>query len=139
MSFCPTKPRSRRRRVTKPELRLDSKVALVTGGTKGIGRATVLTFLGEGAAVIFTASGHELGPPMEDDLRKQGHDARFIRCDSRADGQVKDLVAQIVALHGRLDIAVNNVGSTAPTDSLLAMLHETPLEAFQDTMDMALR
>jgi NAD(P)-dependent dehydrogenase (short-subunit alcohol dehydrogenase family) len=46
---------------------------------------------------------------------------------------------RIIAIHGRLDIAVNNVGSTAPTDSGTAMLHETSLQAFQDTTDMALK
>jgi NAD(P)-dependent dehydrogenase (short-subunit alcohol dehydrogenase family) len=125
--------------MTTPKLRLQSKVALVTGGTKGIGRATVLTFLDEGAAVIFTGSSAEQGPVQETELREQGRDVRFVQCDSRDEQQVIDLINRIVAWHGRLDIAVNNVGSTAPTDSATAMIHEASLQGFQDTLDMALR
>ena len=125
--------------MTTSQPRLQSKIALVTGGTKGIGRATVLTFLDEGASVVFTGSSREQGPALEADLRQQGRDAHFVQCDSRDERQVVDLMAQIVALHGRLDIAVNNVGNTAPSDTATAMVHETSLQAFQDTMDMALR
>ena len=64
-------------------LRLESKIALVTGGTKGIGKAIVLAFLREGASVVFTGSSAEDGPALENYLRQQGHEATFMQCDSR--------------------------------------------------------
>jgi len=119
--------------------RFQSKVALVTGGTKGIGRATVRALLQEGASVLFTGSSRVEGPALEEELRSQGGDARFMQCDSRNEEQVRDLVFETVDWRGRLDIAVNNVGSTAPTDSATALVHEASLEGFEDTVSMALR
>lgn len=125
--------------MTESEPRLAAKIALVTGGTKGIGRATVLAFLRAGASVVFTGSSANPGPALEAELRAQGHEARFVQCDSRDEQQVIDLIGRIVALYGRLDIAVNNVGSVAPTDDNMVMVHEASLQGFQDTIDMALR
>jgi NAD(P)-dependent dehydrogenase (short-subunit alcohol dehydrogenase family) len=119
--------------------RLQSKIALVTGGTKGIGKATVLAFLREGASVVFTGSSPEQGPVLEKELRAEGHEARFVQCDGRAEEQFVNLMGQVKAMFGRLDIAVNNVGNTAPSDNGMGMLHETSVQAFQDTIDMALR
>ena len=115
--------------------RLQSKIALVTGGTKGIGKAIVLAFLREGAAVVFTGSTAEDGPLLERALREQGQEVKFIQCDSRNEEQVRSVIASVVETHGRLDIAVNNVGNIAPSDAPLGTLHETPLEAFQETVD----
>ncbi|MGY2488443.1 SDR family NAD(P)-dependent oxidoreductase [Cupriavidus sp. CP313] len=114
--------------------RLQSKIALVTGGTKGIGKATVLAFLREGATVVFTGSTSEEGPVLEQQLRQQGQEAKFMQCDGRDERQISSVIEQVVKAYGRLDIAVNNVGNTAPTDSPLGKVHETPLEAFEDTV-----
>jgi NAD(P)-dependent dehydrogenase (short-subunit alcohol dehydrogenase family) len=121
--------------MTTSKLRLRSKIAVVTGGTKGIGKAIVLTFLREGASVVFTASTPEEGPALERELRQQGQEARFMQCDSRVEQQVSSVMGRVVETYGSLDIAVNNVGNTAPTDSSVGMLHETSLEAFQDTLE----
>jgi NAD(P)-dependent dehydrogenase (short-subunit alcohol dehydrogenase family) len=115
--------------------RLQSKIALVTGGTKGIGRAIVLAFLREGASVVFTGSTAQDGPPLERELREQGYAGTFMQCDSRDEQQIKSVIAGVVEAHGRLDIAVNNVGNIAPSDAPFGMLHESPLEAFQETLD----
>ena len=120
--------------MTAVKPRLLSKIALVTGGSKGIGKATVRVFLREGATVVFTGSTVEAGVSLERELREQGQDAKFIQCDGRDERQISDLLGEIVKAYGRLDIAVNNVGNTAPTDNALGMIHETPLEAFQDTL-----
>ena len=121
--------------MTTPQLRLQSKIALVTGGTKGIGKGTVLTFLREGASVIFTGSTPDDGPALERELREQGHEARFMQCDSRDERQISGVITRIVETYGRLDIAVNNVGNIAPSDAPLSMLHETPLQAFEETLN----
>ncbi|NPT56398.1 SDR family NAD(P)-dependent oxidoreductase [Paraburkholderia elongata] len=115
--------------------RLQSKIALVTGGTKGIGKAVVLAFLREGASVVFTGSTGQDGPPLERALREQGHDATFMQCDSRSEQQIGDVVARVVEMHGRLDIAVNNVGNIAPSDAPLGKLHETSVDAFDETIN----
>jgi NAD(P)-dependent dehydrogenase (short-subunit alcohol dehydrogenase family) len=116
-------------------MRLESKIALVTGGTKGIGKAVVLAFLREGAKVVFTGSTSDDGPPLERELREQGHDTTFMQCDSRDEQAIRGVIEQVVKIHGRLDVAVNNVGNIAPSDEPLGMLHETPLQAFQETVD----
>ncbi|RQS67019.1 SDR family NAD(P)-dependent oxidoreductase [Burkholderia sp. Bp8963] len=116
------------------KLRVQSKVALVTGGTKGIGKAIVLKFLQEGAAVVFTGSTSGDGPALEQQLTEQGHEVKFMQCDSRDEKQISGVIERVVQTYGRLDIAVNNVGNTAPTDSALGKVHETPLEAFEDTL-----
>ncbi|MEX3941858.1 SDR family NAD(P)-dependent oxidoreductase [Paraburkholderia sp. BR10937] len=114
--------------------RLQSKVALVTGGTKGIGKAIVMRFLQEGATVVFTGSTAEAGQELEQALANQGHEAAFMQCDGRDEQQIAGVIECIVATYGRFDIAVNNVGNTAPSDSALGKVHETPLEAFEDTL-----
>ncbi len=124
--------------MTTAALRLQSKIALVTGGTKGIGRAAVEAFLAEGACVVFTGSSRADGPALEAELRAQGHTADFVQCDSRDERQVAELVGKVEALHGHLDIAINNVGSTALTDDANVLVHEALAAAFQDTVDMAL-
>ena len=115
--------------------RLQSKIALVTGGTKGIGKAIVLAFLREGASVVFTGSSPEEGPALEESLRQQGHEARFMQCDGRDEQQVRHVIDRIANAYGRLDIAVNNVGNSAPSDNPLSMVHEAPLNAFLDTVE----
>ena len=121
--------------MTTSQLRLQSKIALVTGGTKGIGKGTVLTFLREGASVIFTGSTPDEGPALERELRERGHEARFMQCDSRDERQISDVIIRIVETYGRLDVAVNNVGNIAPSDAPLSLLHETTLQAFEETLD----
>jgi NAD(P)-dependent dehydrogenase (short-subunit alcohol dehydrogenase family) len=116
-------------------LRLESKIALVTGGTKGIGKAIVLAFLREGASVVFTGSSAEDGPALENYLRQQGHEATFMQCDSRDEEQIRGLIARVIETYDRLDIAVNNVGNIAPSDAPLSTVHETTLQAFQETVD----
>lgn len=118
-----------------PKLRLQSKVALITGGTKGIGKAIVLAFLREGAKVVFTGSTAEGGPPLERELREQGYEATFMQCDSRDEQAIARVVEGVVKTYDRLDVAVNNVGNIAPSDSPLGTLHETSREAFMETVD----
>lgn len=120
-------------------LRLEAKIALVTGGTRGIGAAIVRTFLREGASVVFTASTPDEGPILQTALRDAGHEARFMQCDSLEEAQVNDLIGWVIDTYGRLDIAVNNVGNIAANDRSLSGVHDTPLEAFQLTLDRNLK
>lgn len=87
--------------------RLNGKVALITGGTSGIGEATVELFVAEGAKVLFTGRNADKGAEMEKAL---GANARFFQADVRFPDQVKASVDKTVETFGRLDILFNNAG-----------------------------
>jgi NAD(P)-dependent dehydrogenase (short-subunit alcohol dehydrogenase family) len=87
--------------------RLNGKVALITGGTSGIGEATVELFVAQGAKVVFTGRNVDKGQAMAAAL---GPNARFFAADVRFPDQVKASVDETVAAFGRLDILFNNAG-----------------------------
>lgn len=92
-------------------MRLKDRVAVVTGGASGIGRAIATLFAREGAAVVIgdvTATPLEGGPPTEEVIAADGGTVRFRRCDVASAADVEALVAMAVAEFGRLDIMVNN-------------------------------
>ncbi len=93
--------------------RLDNKVALITGGTSGIGEATVRVFLDEGARVVFTGRAEEKGRQMEQEL---GSNARFFRADVMSEQDIEASVAFTTQTFGRLDCLFNNAGATTPGD-----------------------
>jgi NAD(P)-dependent dehydrogenase (short-subunit alcohol dehydrogenase family) len=92
--------------------RLDGRVAVVTGGGNGIGRATVLRFLAEGAAVVAADLNAETGAETLALATQAGHGdrARFVRCDVADEAAVADTVATATRAFGRLDCIFNNAG-----------------------------
>src|SRR5881397_68445 len=94
------------------------KVALVTGGTSGIGKATAIEFARAGAKVVLTGRRDKEGAQVVDEIRKLGGDAAFVRADIAKDADVKAMVDFTVGKYGRLDIAFNNAGVewTGPLD-----------------------
>lgn len=90
--------------------RLENKIALITGGTSGIGFACAERFAEEGATVIMASRGEERGKEAEAALRSQGYNASFISCDVSNRESVEALKQQVQERHGRLDILVNNAG-----------------------------
>ena len=94
------------------------KVALVTGASSGIGRATALAFAKAGYAVVLGDRADSGGEQVEAEIRGAGGAALFVHCDVAEESDVREMVAQAVAAFGRLDAAFNNAGiegEPAPT------------------------
>ncbi|WP_280484029.1 SDR family NAD(P)-dependent oxidoreductase [Nocardia farcinica] len=113
-----------------PSGRFSGKVVLVTGGTSGIGEATVRAFAAEGAAVVFCGRREHLGREIE----RSAGGARYVRADVRVPDDVAGLVAAVDRTFGRLDIAINNAGITHS-----APAHEMALDRFDDVLSTNVR
>ena len=86
---------------------LENKVALVTGGASGIGKAIVELFVKEGAKVVFTDLNEELGMKMQNEL---GSQTFFVKSDASLPEDNKKAVEETISKFGALHIAVNNAG-----------------------------
>ena len=91
-------------------MRLANRVALITGGTSGIGEATAVLFTKEGAKVAITGRNEERGMAVAAGIQKEGGLAIFIRTDVRHFGECRRAVETVLARFGRLDILFNNAG-----------------------------
>ena len=91
-------------------MRFKDKVALITGGTSGIGRATALHFAREGAKVAVAGRDEGRGREVVDDIEKRGGSALFLPCDVRIVDDCRHAVAETVHAFGRLDVLFNNAG-----------------------------
>lgn len=99
---------------------LEGKVALVTGGTSGIGRASALLFAREGAKVALTGRRSAEGAAVVKEIEAAGGDAFFIAADLAHVENIQPMIDKVVARYGRLDCAFNNAGISgmAPLESL---------------------
>ena len=88
----------------------DGKVALITGASGGIGRATALAFAASGASVVVSDVNDEAGEQTVALITEAGGTALYHRCNVAQASEVKALVARAVADYGRLDFAHNNAG-----------------------------
>ena len=89
----------------------EGKVALVTGGTAGIGRATALAFVREGAKVALAGRHIQEGEETVHLITQQGGDALFVQTDVSKTSDVEHLIQAVVTTYGRLDYAVNSAGT----------------------------
>jgi len=89
---------------------LKNKVALVTGGTSGIGKAAALALAKAGAKVVVAGRRDNEGQSVVDAIEKAGGEALFVKTDVSKEADVKALVEKTMAAFGHLDIAFNNAG-----------------------------
>lgn len=117
--------------------RLDGKVAIVTGGASGMGRATVMRFLGEGARVVVADLNEANGAETVAVARAQGHgdSVAFKRCDVAQEADVAALVAEAEKRFGRLDIAYLNAG----VGGAFGPIAETDVEGWDYTFAVLVR
>jgi len=101
------------------------KIALVTGGSSGIGRATAIKFGERGAKVVVAARREKEGEETVEMIKKAGGEAMFVQTDVRIASQVENMVQQTVKKYGRLDIAFNNAGVGGIMARLIRMTEET--------------
>lgn len=95
-------------------MRFKDKVALVTGGAQGIGRAIVLRLSSEGAKVAFFDLLEEEGGKVVEEIKSSGGEAMFVKADITDSGQVSKAVKAVEEKFGRIDILVNNAGWDIP-------------------------
>jgi NAD(P)-dependent dehydrogenase (short-subunit alcohol dehydrogenase family) len=93
---------------------LDGKVAVITGGSRGIGRSIALTYAEAGANVVVASRTQENLDKVAEKIKALGRESFAVATDVRKPEQVDNLVSQTVDLFGRLDILVNNAGRGIP-------------------------
>jgi len=95
-------------------MRLANKIALITGGTSGIGRTTAVLFAKEGARVAITGRNEMRGLAVVEEIEAASGTAIFIRSDVRSATECRQAVEQTLQTFGRLDILFNNAGVFYP-------------------------
>ena len=115
-------------------MKLDGKVAAVTGGTRGIGLGIAEAFLAEGAKVVVNGRSEEKGRQALAEMKAEDN-ARFVAGDVMVQSQVESFIDQTVEQFGRIDILVNNAGGSTG----FGLVHELTDEAWNGTDDWILR
>ena len=92
--------------------RLKDRVAIITGGTSGIGRACAEAFANEGATVVVVGRRKQVGEALATSL---GHGSVFVAADVGRQSDIESLVAQTLDRFARIDVVVNNAGSVSTT------------------------
>ena len=93
-------------------MRLQDKVAIVTGSARGLGKAMVLKMVAEGAKVVVTDINREACQTVKAEIEAAGGTALAVKCDVTNREEVSALVAETVKTFGKVDILVNNAGIT---------------------------
>lgn len=115
--------------------RLENKVAVITGGSSGLGQATALLFAKAGAKVVIANRGVEGGEETVNRIKKTGGEAIFVKTDVSKAAEVEALVTRTVETYGRLDCAFNNAG----TEGTMALTADQTEENFERTIGVNLK
>jgi len=115
--------------------KLEGKTAIVTGGTRGVGKAVALAFAAEGAnvAINYTRS-EDAALAIVNEMEKMGRKGLSFKVDVADNGEVKEMVNKVVEEFGHVDILVNNAGISQP-----AMLHKMTEEQWDRVIDVHLK
>lgn len=114
---------------------LQSKTAIVTGASSGIGRATAMVLAEHGANVVLAARREDACAAAAAEIRDRGGEAAHLRTDVTRPADVQALVEFAVERYGRLDCAFNNAGIVADT----GLLHEADVDVLDRTWDVNVR
>ena len=115
-------------------MKLDGKVALITGGNSGIGSATAALLAKEGAAVVITGRNQERGEQVAQSINEAGGKAMYLRCDVRVADDCRQAVEQTLERFGRIDVLFNNAGVFHPKT-----VPECTEEEWDETIDSSLK
>ena len=99
-------------------MKLENKVAIITGSTRGIGRATAKLFAAEGAKVVVVGTNAELGENCVAEIKTDGGEAVFCKTDVTSEESLSALVKVALDTYGRIDILVNNAGVGGSTANM---------------------
>jgi 2-deoxy-D-gluconate 3-dehydrogenase len=113
---------------------LEGKIALITGASKGIGRAIALAMADVGADIIATARTEEELIELCEEIRKKGRRAEYIVADLRSTEEAKAMAQRALEIFGRVDILVNNAGVSYPQPAL-----ETTEDRWDETFQINLK
>lgn len=94
-------------------MRLRNRVAIITGAASGLGRAAAELFAQEGASVVVADFQEAEGKKAADSIARQGGSACFVRVDVSDPTSTRAMADEVMRLHGRIDILINNAGVTA--------------------------
>ena len=111
-------------------MRLLNKVAIITGGSNGIGLAAVTRFIEEGAKVVIADLDEAQGKVIEEGLIREGKDVFFVQVDVANRESVQNMVKAVTAKYGKIDILINNAGITS--DAVLTKMTEEQFDAVID-------
>jgi NAD(P)-dependent dehydrogenase (short-subunit alcohol dehydrogenase family) len=112
--------------------RFSGKVAVITGGGSGIGRATAIRFAEEGAKVVIADFHPKGGEETVRLIKNKNGEAYFVKTDVTKADDVKNMVEQTVKRYGSLNIIFNNAGTEGP----IKLLHETTEQEFDKTISI---
>ncbi len=115
-------------------MKLEGKVAIITGSTSGIGKSCAFLFAKEGAKVVITGRNVERGEKVLAEIHQEGGDAIFVQCDISKDENMEHLIQETIDHYGKLDILVNNAGVYQ-----LRKLDEMSTEEFDSIISTNLR
>ena len=112
-------------------MRLEGKVAFVSGGARGIGGGIARLFASEGASVVIGDILERVGIQTENEIQEAGGEARFVHMDVRSNSQWRHAIGTAVSRYGKLDILVNNAGI-----SRSGTVEDMPVETWDEIMSI---
>ena len=91
-------------------MKLEGKIAVITGATSGIGKSTAVLFAKEGSCVVITGRRSDLGLQVVSEIESFGARCLFVQADHRNPADCEEVVRRTIAEFGRIDILFNNAG-----------------------------